>query len=512
MPRRRLFSKSSFTKGLQCPKILWMDAHMKDKFDKSLIDFDRLKAGNEVGDMAMAYFGDFVEVEQNFKFYEMADKTAELIAEAKQIIQQGGKPFSICEATFVKDGTVCMADIIRVRDDGAFDIVEVKSSTSVKPYHLNDVAFQTALIESCGYEVATASIMHINSDYVLDGELDLQGFFTITDVTDEAKSRAHNVAETVTNFQAYLSTEEEPAVEIGMQCSCPHACGYKTWCWRNVSGDSVLNFAKMSHAKGFKLISDGYVTFSDALGKVKLSALQEAQAKSNGKSIIDASKIADFLAKITYPVYYLDFETIQPIVPLYQGTKPWQQIPTQFSLHWVDEPGANPQHAEFLADHNKDPRRGIAEALCNAIPMGVCTTAYNLGFEKGRIKELAAMFPDLADHLIDIHDGIVDLMTPFQNGSVYLPETKGSYSIKKVLPALCPSDPELDYGNLEGVHNGKEAMSSFEKLSEMDAVQRQQVRSQLLRYCELDTLAMVKIHEKLVEMVLFGLNTNNLFD
>ena len=498
MTRAKYFSKSSYTKGLQCPKILWMDSHMKDKFDKSLIDLNRLKAGSDIGDMAMAYFGEFVEVEMNFKFDEMAARTSELIAEALQMVRDGKKPFSICEATFVSDGMLCMADIVLVRADGALDVIEVKSSTSVKDYHLSDVAYQTAVIEACGYEVATASIMHINSDYVLDGELDLKGLFKVENVTDEARARAQGITGTVAEMMAYREGEEEPSVQIGLQCNNPHDCGYQSWCWRSTPKDSVLNFAGMSRAKAFDLLNAGISTFAEALGKVKLSAFQEAQA--GGKPIFKADFVAEFLTEVYYPVYHLDFETIQPIVPIYQGTKPWQQIPTQFSVHRVDEPGAAPEHFEFLAQHDEDPRRSVAEALCATIPAGACVTAYNMAFEKGRIKELAATFPDLAEHLISIHDSIVDLMVPFRNGWVYLPEMNSSYSIKKVLPALCQNDPQLDYTGLDGVHNGTEAMEAFEKLGTMEAEQRQQVREQLLRYCELDTLAMCKVHERLVEL------------
>ncbi len=496
------FSKSSYTKGLQCPKIVWMDAHMRDKFDKSLIDLNRLKAGNDIGDMAMAYFGNFIEVKQTFKFNEMAEQTTRLLEEAADIAVQGGKPFSVCEATFVGDGMVCLADIVRSRGDMTVDIIEVKSSSKVKDYHIHDLAYQVAHVERCGYDVATASIMHVNPDYVLDGELNLKELFTIVDMTREVRALSDGVIPKVRELIEYRSAKDEPKIPIGAHCNNPHVCGYQTWCWRDVPQDSVLNLAGMSSTKAFGLLAEGVSTFADALEKTKLTALQkaQAQAETSGTSVIDAEKVADFLEQLSYPVYHLDFETIQPIVPLYQGTKPWQQIPTQFSIHRVDGPHAAPKHLEFLAEHDVDPRRSIAEALCDAIPIGACTTAYNMGFEKGRIKELAELFPDLADHLQSILDNMVDLMVPFRSGWVYLPEMKGSYSIKKVLPALCPNDPQLDYGKLEGVHDGTEAMAAFEKLGELEPEQRQQVREQLLRYCELDTFAMVKVHEKLIEI------------
>ena len=504
--KKGYFSKSDYTKGFQCPKILWMDAHMKEKFDKSLIDQARLDAGNEVGDMAMAYFGDFVEVKMNFRFDDMAAKTAELMAEAAAMAK-AGKAFSICEATFKHGAMVCMADIVRMCDERTLDLIEVKSSTKVKEYHVRDLAYQTAVIQACGFEVATASIMHINSDYVLDGDLDLQGFFAIEDLTEEAKSLALHVEDTVAALLPYKAVEAEPDVEIGPQCNCPFACGYQTWCWRNIADADVFALAGMGRTKALERLGEGVASFGDALGGMKLTALQRAQvvAEMGGGDTVSADALADFLEQITWPVYHLDFETVQPIIPRYQGTRPWQQIPTQFSVHKAGAPGAAPEHMEFLAEHDSDPRRALAEALCAAIPANACVTAYNMGFEKGRIRELADCFPDLAEHLMGIHDGIVDLMVPFRAGWVYLKAMKGSYSIKKVLPALCPNDPELDYAALEGVHSGTEAMTAFEQLAGMEPEKRREVREQLLRYCELDTLAMVKVHERLIEIAEGGL-------
>lgn len=172
----------------------------------------------------------------------------------------------------------------------------------------------------------------------------------------------------------------------------------------------------------------------------------------------------------------------------------------QYSLHYIEHEGGELKHTEFLAYPGADPRRALAEQLCKDIPKGVCTTAYNMGFEKGRIKGLAEIFPDLADHLMDIHDHIEDLMIPFQKKYYYTKAMQGSYSIKYVLPALFPDDPTLDYHNLEGVHNGSEASATFKKMANMDKPELETYRKYLLKYCGLDTFAMVKVWEKLNEV------------
>ena len=169
-------------------------------------------------------------------------------------------------------------------------------------------------------------------------------------------------------------------------------------------------------------------------------------------------------------------------------------------MHYIECEGGELKHKEFLAYPGEDPRRKLAEQLCADIPLNVCTTAYNMGFEKGRIRGLAEIFPDLSEHLMNIHDNIVDLMVPFQKKWYYCKAMQGSYSIKYVLPALFPNDPALDYHNLEGVHNGGEASDAFAKMATMTEEDLEITRGHLLKYCSLDTFAMVKVWEKLQEI------------
>lgn len=204
---------------------------------------------------------------------------------------------------------------------------------------------------------------------------------------------------------------------------------------------------------------------------------------------------------MSYPLYFLDFESFQPAVPLYENSSPYDQIVFQYSLHIIDGEGEPLQHREYLAWPGGDPRRKLAEQLCRDIPRGVCTLAYNMTFEKTRIKELAGLYPDLAEHLMNIHDHICDLMVPFQKKQYYTRAMRGSYSIKYVLPALFPDDPTLNYHNLEGVHNGTEASAAFAAMEHMPKEELMACRENLLKYCGLDTFAMVKVWEKLKETV-----------
>ncbi len=218
---------------------------------------------------------------------------------------------------------------------------------------------------------------------------------------------------------------------------------------------------------------------------------------TNQEPYIDKDGIRDFLNTLSYPLYFLDFETMQQVIPQYKGTSPYDQIPFQYSLHYIEHEGGELKHKEFLAESGVDPCRAIAERLCEDIPMNVCVTAYNKGFEYGRIRELARAFPDLATHLLNIESNIVDLLVPFQSGYYYNKAMGGSFSIKSVLPALFPNDPALNYHNLEGVHNGTEAMTIFPRIKDLPPEEQQIARHNLLKYCELDTYAMVKLWEEL---------------
>jgi hypothetical protein len=214
--------------------------------------------------------------------------------------------------------------------------------------------------------------------------------------------------------------------------------------------------------------------------------------------IIDAPAISEWLSQLTYPLYFLDFETLQSPLPTYAGQHPFEQLPTQYSLHILHAPGGKLDHLEFLADENSsNPRRDVAQRLVQDIPQGACILAWNRAFERTCIKKMAEKFPDLREHLQSIYDGVLDLADVFKKKQFYIPGMHGKYSIKVVLPLLFPEDPNLDYHALDVVHNGSEAVAAFKELKTLPPPERQQRRNQLLKYCELDTLAMVKIHETL---------------
>lgn len=486
-------SKSRYCAGVQCPKMLWMREKMPEVFDQSVVDEAVLETGSRVGDLAMGIFGDYTEVPYG-DLNEMIRITDELIHKKEKVI---------CEASFAFDHLFCSVDILVNKGRGKVEMYEVKSSTHVREIYEDDVAFQYYVLTSLGYEVKKACLVHLNSEYVRFGELDLQELFTIEDMTAAARRKQSEVEDCIEEFRRIMRKRKEPDIAIGTQCFSPYACGFFKHCAGDLPSPSVFDLRFVKPETKMKYYRQGYVSFADlyAAGGLRNNpAMQVEYELFDMPDHIEAELIRDYLKELTYPLYFLDFEAFQPAVPLYDNSFPYEQIPFQYSLHYMKRKNGKLYHREFLAYPDGDPRRALAEQLCRDIPEDVCVLAYNMSYEKGRIRRLAELYPDLAGHLMAIHDNIRDLIIPFQKRWYYNRAMQGSYSVKYVLPALFPDDPSLDYHSLEGVHNGREASEAFAAMMNMDQESLEEYRKYLLQYCKLDTYAMVRILQKLQEV------------
>ena len=486
-------SKSRYCNGITCPKILWMAVHMPEEFDRSVLNEAILSQGNQVGDLAMGLFGEYTEVPYG-NLSEMIRITDELMEQRTPVI---------AEASFSYDGCFCSADILVRKDGRDVELYEVKSAASVKEINFHDAAYQYWVLTNLGWNVKKVSLVHINTQYVRNGDLDIQQLFKAEDVTKTAKKLAKDIGENIREIRRIASAEAEPAIPPGEYCFSPYDCGYWPHCSADLPKPNVFDLGGMQLKKKVEYYNAGVISFEDLAKEKNLGESYRMQVEHilhPGHDHIDAKAIREFLDTLSYPLYFLDFESFQPAVPVYDGTHPYQQIVFQYSLHIRKKPGGRTTHKEFLAMPGSDPRRALAERLCEDIPAGGTVLVYNQTFEKTRLKELAQLYPDLSDHLLDIAERIADLIVPFRKRMYYSGSMMGSSSIKNVLPALYPDDPELDYHNLEAVHNGSEASAMFTMMADMDEAELKQNREHLLKYCGLDTLAMVKLYDRLVEV------------
>ncbi len=490
------FSKSRYCGLWQCPKLCWLKQYKPEELKIDAGVEARFATGTDVGDLAMGLFGQYTDVtvakpDGSLNISAMITKTKKLLDDSAE---------NICEASFSFNGLFCAVDILHKEKDG-YAIYEVKSSTSVHYIYAVDVAFQKYVLEKCGIKVTGTYVVNIDSDYERNGELDIKKLFKITDISSLVKDEEEIIEENLKYAEELLSKDTEPNLDIDMHCTIPYNCGFWDYCTKHIPKPSVFDVYRLSFKNALQTYKKGIVSFKDLRNSnLKISEIQKRQLDfsiEEREPYIDREKIKEFLDELTYPLYFLDFETMQLVVPGFDRSHPYDQITFQYSLHYIGSENGELKHKEFLGVSGEDPRRALAESLCHDIPDNVCVLAYNKAFECTRIEELASLFPDLREHLLKIRFNIKDLLVPFQRGYYYNRAMGGSFSIKSVLPALFPDDPSLNYHNLEGIHNGAEAMAIFPKIKDMPPEEAEKARHDLLKYCELDTYAMVKLWQEL---------------
>ena len=489
-------SKSIYVRVWSCPKGAWIHKYHPEAVPQDENKLFRFRTGDEVGDLARGLFGPSVNVTA-----EKEDGKLDLtrMIENTREEMEKGTPV-ICEAAFSYEGLYCAVDLLRREGEG-WAIYEVKSSSDgLQDKYIADVSYQKYVLEHCGVKVTGVYLVCIDTSYVLGPEgLDIKRFFKINDLWEQAsQAETDTVPGVLETAEQVLECGEEPDMELTENCK---DCELFPFCTRDLPFPNVFSLYRLPKKKMVEYYKQGLITYEslEKAGVIKnATQLRQMDYWLRDRGIYtEEEPLRAFLSTLSYPLYFLDFETMMPAVPFCVGTHPFAQIPFQYSLHYIERKGGELKHKEFLAESGTDPRRKIAEALCRDIPADACVTAFNKRFECSRLRELADNFPDLAGHLNAVADHIIDLLDPFQKGWYYRKEIGGSFSIKSVLPAICPDDPELDYHELDGVHNGTEAMSIFPEIRFMPPEEQERARRNLLAYCRLDTLAMVKVWEEL---------------
>ncbi|MCX6739623.1 MAG: DUF2779 domain-containing protein [Candidatus Parcubacteria bacterium] len=479
-----MLSKSQFLKYIQCYKYLWLYKFRRDllpeETDESLQRiFDE---GYEVEDYARKLFPKGVKAEG---LYETAKKNTD------KLIKDGNKV--IFQATAMANSLYAMADIF-VKNGDKWDIYEVKSSTQVKDIHIIDLSFQKVCFESAGYKIGKTHLVVINTSYVRKGEIDPKKLLKIEDITSDVRNL---ISETKLNIESALKlikSPKEPQIRILKQCNSPYECPFIDYCWKDVPDHSIYSIAcGLSEKKLNELLDQDILEIKDVPEDflTRDRALMHRHVVKHNKVHIEPENIKEDLSNLKYPLYFLDYETFSPAIPLFDGYKPYQRIVFQFSLHVQEKPGGKLNHYEFLAKDFKDPTEDLLKALRKFISKKGTAISWNAMFEKGCNSEMAKRAPQYAMFLKSVNDSMYDLMLIFRKGYYVHKNFHGSASIKKVLPVLIP---KLSYKDLN-IQEGGTASDSWKTLidHDIDKKEKDKLYRDMLDYCFMDTMAMVEI-------------------
>lgn len=490
---KHVLSKSTFIKGMQCHKALYLNKYHKElKEEISSQQEAVFSQGTKVGELAQQLFPGGVDCtpESYFNFQEAVIRTMKEIEKGTKIIY---------EAAFQFNGVLAVLDIL-VKDKSGWKAYEVKSSTGITETYELDATIQYYAITNSGVDLKDISIIYINNEYIKSGPIDINQLFKIESVKENVIQLLPGIPNQVEELKKVLTQKDIPTVDIGPHCGSPYPCDFAGHCWKAIPEYSIFNISNLRETKKFDLYNKNIINFKDIPEDYPLNDNQWIQVNSelNNETIINREKIREFVNDLKYPLSFMDFETFKTAIPIFDKTRPYQALVFQYSLHILPTNNGELQHKEYLAEvDGSDPRIRFIEQLINDCGKKGDILVYNIGFERGKLNDLAVAFPNYSISINKIIDRLKDLMVLFQQRWYYTPSMWGSYSIKKVLPAMVP---ELSYDDLN-IGEGGTASDTFSSLLtgefEGDVVQ---TRRELLEYCKMDTFAMVKILEKIQQI------------
>lgn len=492
----RYFSKSQFTRGLQCAKSLWLYRQHPELRDEMAPDQRAtFEQGTAVGVLAREWIKGGVLVAADHTDPRRAlDETAAALAADARVLY---------EAAFLHDDVLIRADIVAKNPEGDWDLYEVKSATETSDLFLRDVAVQRYVMAGAGLRPRVAHVVHLDPAYVRRGALDLVKLFRAEDVTRATDPLLDLVPEQLQRLKLEAARAEAPDVEIGPQCTKStkgYDCDFQGFCWKNVPEYSVFDLAGARKDKTTKLWRAGARTVLDVPADEKLNDYQKAQlaAARAGEAVVDVGALRAFLATLVYPLHHLDFEAINPALPPYDGCRPYQTVPFEASVHVQEARGGPVAHFEFLGDGLRDPRPALDGFLTGHIGDVGSVLAYHKSYEGTILKHLAAESPN-PGLLLGFEARLLDLADPFKKAWYHHPGQYGSWSIKKVLPVVVP---DLSYADL-AIKDGMAAMLAYARLmtdKTLTPAERAQIAADLKAYCGRDTFAMVRILDRLYEL------------
>lgn len=490
-----LLTKSDYMLFLRHPAWLWLKKHDKSKLPpvdtatQALFD-----TGHDFEKYAESLFPDGVTLG-----FSDCGEYRSLPLRTSMAIESGAK--TIFQGRFEANGLTFIGDVIQVVGENEVDLYEIKSSTRVKDEHLYDLAFQMVVLEKCGYRLNNIGVAHVNNEYVREGQINPRGLVTIVDVTNQVQLLREYTLEKITEAIEVISTPSHPDFSpsrCGLGCLSDWLVVYRNL--YNLEEGSIYDLCRLTPELVGELESRGIKRIFDIPVDIPLNKFQSRQVEvvKSGQVHSEPEVISAILNRYQYPLYFLDYETLSSAVPDFDGLHPYEQIPFQYSLHAIDSPGGALCHLDYLHLDSSNPAHLLINRLKQDIGDTGSIVAWNSTFEKGCNTRLARLCPEYAEFLINLNSRIVDLADPFSAGLYVDKDFLGKYSIKNVLPVLVP---ELSYAEL-AIHEGGTAqrvwMDAFlygKQIGDIEAI-----KSNLLRYCELDTLAMVRIYEYLLKI------------
>jgi CRISPR/Cas system-associated exonuclease Cas4 (RecB family) len=491
-----LLTKSLYLNGLKCPRLLWITVNAKETLPKAGEAAQSIFAqGKLIGDMAKKLFPKGIEIKADYRDLVESDKLSRESLNLR-------KP--LFEAGFIADEIYSRADILLPVGKNEWDIVEVKSSTSIKEENIHDVSFQKHCYEKAGLKIRKCFLMHVNSNYIRKGKINLKKLFVIDDVTGKVNEAIVGIEDRIKEMLKVINSKTAPPVIISKNCNKFRECPLKEYCFGKMSLTNIFNL-RGAAAAAFELYDTGVENIEDIPEDYELNAKQLIQHKcaKSGQPCINKEKIKEFLKTFQYPLYFMDFETFATAVPLFNGLKPYQPIPFQFSVHLIEKESAKMQHFSFIAEGSNDPRKQFLEELKKVLGDKGSIVVYHQSFEIGRLQELGKMFPKNKKWVDSILKRIVDLIVPFNNFYYYNNKQQGSASLKYVLPALVGKGYEgmsIAGGEMASLKYLYATHGSFDG-KKASAEEVKKIRKDLEAYCGLDTEGMIWILDELRKLV-----------
>ncbi len=487
-----MLSKSNFMQFLRCTCELWLAKQRPDLFPPTDPALQRIfDEGNVVDRWAQKLFPDAVNVD-GFGMPAAIN--------TKKAIATGAT--ALLQPTFMTSKISCRSDILTKNVDGSWNIYEVKSSTDVKEEHVIDVAFQRICLEESGIRVAQTFLVHVNNQYVRRGEIDPRELFAIKDITHEVETVMPMVKKEIPRALAVVEWDKAPSLTHVSSCTNPAECEFLSCYFSELNNDHIYSIAtSLSKEKLVAFLERGLLKPEQIPADVmaELPNIKLPGVKVEPTLSVDKETIKSELDSLQHPLYFLDYETFFPAVPIFDSYRPYQQMVFQYSVHVVREPNAEPEHYEYITEEMIDPAQGVAASLKNHIGDTGSVIVWNARFEASRNAEIGEYLPEFTDFMASINDRMYDLMMIVKKGHYVDSRFGGSASIKKVLPVMCP---ELSYNNL-AIHEGGTASASWATLTDptISLEAKEQLKKDMLAYCGLDTYAMIAIYRKFTEAI-----------